>query len=150
MKVILLRDVPGLGKAGDLKTVSSGYGRNYLVPKGLAVFAVPSEISNLKERQRLLELRREEELRLALDSQKKIESMEMRKVLTAGEEGEAFGSVRKEDIVEFLQANGIEIQKNNIALERPIKKDGEYFVPVILKDGVPANLKIIVEISPQS
>jgi hypothetical protein len=71
MKVILLRDVPGLGKAGDLKTVSSGYGRNYLVPKGLAVFAVPSEIHNLKERQRLLGLRREEELRLALYSQKK-------------------------------------------------------------------------------
>jgi large subunit ribosomal protein L9 len=76
--------------------------------------------------------------------------MEMRTTLTASEEGAVFGSIRKEDIAEFLKSAGIEIQKNNIALEHPIKKDGEYFAPILLQGGISANLKIIVEISPQS
>lgn len=150
MKVILLKDLPGLlGKAGDLKVVSDGYGRNYLIPQGFAVLATPSEIHKWEQRRKTLERQREEERKAALAAKEKIESLKMERALIEGEKGEIFGSLRKEDIAEFLKSRGIEVPKTAIELAQPIKKDGEYAVPIALDTDISANLKVILKLSRQ-
>lgn len=150
MKVILLKNIPGLGRAGDLKSVAGGYARNYLIPQKLVIIATASAISNWEQKRKQLEHQHEAGRQTALILKEKIEAVEMQVVLPGASESKAskaFGSIRKEDIVKFFKEHDIDIPKSAIALDQPIKKDGEYAVLLSLGAGVETVLKLIVKVS---
>ncbi|MCS6888508.1 50S ribosomal protein L9 [Chloroflexus sp.] len=145
MKVLLLQDVEHLGKAGEIKDVSGGFGRNYLLPKGFAVLATKSQIKQAEERlaaqRRKAEAARKEAETLAA----KLAELTLTFVVKVGEQERLYGSVTNADIAAKLrEVAGIEIDRRKIALEDPIKRTGEYEVPVELASGVSATLKVVV------
>lgn len=145
MKVLLVQDVEHLGKAGEIKDVSGGFGRNYLLPKGFAVLATKSQIKQAEERlaaqRRRAEAARKEAEALAA----KLAELTLTFVVKVGEQERLYGSVTNADIAAKLhEVAGIEIDRRKIALEDPIKRTGEYEVPVELASGVSATLKVVV------
>ncbi len=145
MKVLLVQDVEHLGKAGEIKDVSGGFGRNYLLPKGFAVLATKSQIKQAEERlaaqRRRAEAARKEAEALAA----KLAELTLTFVVKVGEQERLYGSVTNADIAAKLhEVAGIEIDRRKIALEDPIKRTGEYEVPVELASGVSAMLKVVV------
>lgn len=145
MKVLLLQDVEHLGKAGEIKDVSGGFGRNYLLPKGFAVLATKSQIKQAEERlaaqRRKAEAARKEAETLAA----KLAELTLTFVVKVGEQERLYGSVTNADIAAKLrEVAGIAIDRRKIALEDPIKRTGEYEVPVELASGVSATLKVVV------
>ena len=137
MKVILLQDVEGLGKAGDLKEVSNGYARNYLLPRGKAYEVTPAslrQLDNLKKKRAEREAR---ELNDADELTRRIGKLKVTFTLATGESGKAFGSVTANDIVVRLKNEiGIEIDRHKIVLEHPIKTTGEHEVTIKLHHDV--------------
>ncbi|WP_322487921.1 50S ribosomal protein L9 [Chloroflexus sp.] len=145
MKVLLVQDVEHLGKAGEIKDVSGGFGRNYLLPKGFAVLATKSQIKQAEERlaaqRRKAEAARKDAEALAA----KLAELTLIFVVKVGEQERLYGSVTNADIAAKLhEVAGIEIDRRKIALEDPIKRTGEYEVPVELASGVSATLKVVV------
>ncbi len=145
MKVLLVQDVDHLGKAGEIKDVSGGFGRNYLLPKGFAVLATKSQIKQAEERlaaqRRKAEAARKDAEALAA----KLAELTLTFVVKVGEQERLYGSVTNADIAAKLhEVAGIEIDRRKIALEDPIKRTGEYEVPVELASGVSATLKVVV------
>lgn len=149
MKIILLRDVLNLGKAGEIKIVSNGYGKNYLIPQGLAMLATSSLVRDWEQKQVKLKREQQESIKEALTTKEKIDALEMKQNLAASQQGEAFGSVRKEDIVEFLKAHDILVSKSAILLEQPIKKEGKYDISILLSENLSATLKVNLALSRQ-
>ena len=145
MKVILLEDVKGSGKKGDVVNVSDGYARNFLLPKKLAKEATSSavhEIEAKKESKRLKEKElREKAQRLASG----MEEMSVTVYAKTGESDRLFGSVSTADIAKALKKEyDIEVDKKKISLDEHIKVLGEYQAQVKLYSGVSANLKVII------
>ncbi|WP_298820701.1 50S ribosomal protein L9 [Chloroflexus sp.] len=145
MKVLLVKDVEHLGKAGEIKDVSGGFGRNYLIPKGFAVLATQSQIKQAEERlaaqRRKAEAARKEAEMLAA----RLADLTLTFVVKVGEQDRLYGSVTNADIAAKLhEVAGVEIDRRKIALEDPIKRTGEYEVPVELASGVSAKLKVVV------
>ncbi len=145
MKVIFIKDVEGVGKEGEIKEVSDGYGRNYLIPKGLALPATPSYLKEYEKRREALERRREREKKMALSQAEKIGKLDIKLYLKMGEGGKVYGSITSSDIAKALSEKGIEVDKKGISLEEPIKEPGEYEVEIKLHPEVKANLKLKVE-----
>jgi len=145
MKVIFIKDVEGVGKEGEIKEVSDGYGRNYLIPKGLALPATPSYLKEYEKRREALERRREREKKVALSQAEKIGKLDIKLYLKMGEGGKVYGSITSSDIAKALSEKGMEIDKKGISLEEPIKEPGEYEVEIKLHPDVKANLKLKVE-----
>ncbi len=146
MEVILLEDVEKLGTRGKIVRVANGYGRNYLLPKKLAV-AATAQNRKWVEQQRIKFLK--------LEAKEKAEAEELAKLLQgatvavqrkAGEKGTLFGSVTAMDVAERLAAQGFNIDKRRIHLDPPLKVLGEYEVPVKLHPDVTATIKVKVEI----
>lgn len=148
MKVILLLDVPKLGKRGEIKEVSDGYARNYLIPKGLARELREKDLKSL-EIQREMERRRYEKLRK--ESEKKLEELKrgvLRIPVKSGEKGRLYGSVTSSLIAKVISEKlGVELDKRNIHLEKQIKEIGMYDVDIRLPGGVKGRIKI--EIIPE-
>ncbi|MBM4330390.1 MAG: 50S ribosomal protein L9 [Deltaproteobacteria bacterium] len=145
MKVILIENVASLGKAGEVVQVSVGYGRNYLIPKKLALEASPANML-LLERQRETFLKKAgKEKGKAQDLALKIESFFFTLARPAGESNKLFGSVTTMDIQKLLSDNGIVVDRRKIILANPIKTLGSFLVPVKLHPEVTAHLKIGVE-----
>ena len=146
MKVILRKDVENLGEAGTIQTVSDGYARNYLIPKGLAVVATPGELEVHAENQRVKErkiARQERELQELAD---RIAATELTFEARAGEQGRLFGSVTAGDIAEKLStAVGTEIDRRKIVLEEPIRTVGEHSVTVHLVGKLRPQVKVVVQ-----
>ncbi|HEY8445944.1 MAG TPA: 50S ribosomal protein L9 [Thermomicrobiales bacterium] len=146
MKVILRKDVENLGEAGTIQTVSDGYARNYLIPKGLAVVATPGELKVHAENQRVKErkiARQERELQELAD---RIAATELTFEARAGEQGRLFGSVTAGDIAEKLStAVGTEIDRRKIVLEEPIRTVGEHSVTVHLVGKLRPQVKVVVQ-----
>lgn len=145
MKVILREDVKNLGRAGDEVKVAEGFGRNYLLPKKLAVVATPS---NQKILQQELNSKKGRERRVRLDAQYQAEAIAARPVvfvMNAGEGGKLFGSVTSADIEKELAKRGIEVDKRKIELEEPIKTLGTYTVSVKIHSEVAASLTVTVQ-----
>jgi large subunit ribosomal protein L9 len=146
MKVLLTSDVEHLGKAGELKDVSGGFGRNYLLPKGFAVLATRGQIRQAEERlsaqRRRVDVGRKDAQALAA----RINGVSLRFVVKVGEQDRLYGSVTNVDIAEKLKAQiGIEIDRRKIDLEDPIKRTGTYAVKVRLLSDLEPALNIIVE-----
>jgi len=129
MKVIFSADVRGQGKKGELKEVSDGYARNYLLPKGLAVAATQDNMNAMKQRDAAKKKQMEKEKAAAQENAKKLESIIVKVSAKAGDSGRLFGSVTSKEISEALaKQHGIEIEKNKIVQAEPIKSFGSYDV----------------------
>ncbi|MBI5967586.1 MAG: 50S ribosomal protein L9 [Deltaproteobacteria bacterium] len=144
MKLILIEDVPSLGKAGEVVQVAPGYGRNFLIPKNLALAASSANLK-LLERQRESFLKKaDHERKNAADLARKIESLAGTFARQVGENEKLFGSVTRMDLQEFLSAQGIPLDRRKILLSNPIKSTGSFTVPVKLYPEIVANLKVNV------
>ena len=147
MQVILLKDVRGLGKAGEVAKASDGYARNFLFPKKLAMEATENNLKQLEKKRQEMEAQRAADTAEALELKKKIEAAGAVKLLTkAGDSGRLFGAVTSQDIAEaFEKEYSIAIDKKKIELDSPIKNTGSYEVTLKLYQGVNARLKLDVE-----
>jgi large subunit ribosomal protein L9 len=144
MQVILLENVPSLGKAGDLVKVSDGYGRNYLIPQKKAVLATEKSLKVIEHQKRLVQQRMEKAKKDAEKTAQQIEKLSCTFAKTVGESGKVFGSVTSMDIENYLRENGIELDRKKISLEEPIKNLGMFTVPIKLHPEVAAHLKVWV------
>lgn len=147
MKVILLADVKGQGKKGELCNVSDGYARNFLFPKNLAVEANNASMAEMKSREDAKAHHIKEEKAAATELAKKIEGTRFTVTAKAGANGKLFGSVTTKEVVAAVKAKlGIEIDKKKVTMN-DIKAYGEYNAEVKLYNGI--NAKFIVEVKPQ-
>ena len=144
MQVILTQDVDNLGKAGELVSVKPGFGRNYLVPRGLAVSATVRNKNRLDHEKALIERKVAKERATATEIAAKINVMTLQFERIVGEDEKLFGSVTNRDIQEQLKRAGVEIDHRTIQLDQAVKAIGKYEVPVRLAAGVVANLKFWV------
>ncbi len=145
MKVILLADVPGQGKRGDVINVADGYARNYLFPRGLACEASEGKLKEMSARKKALA---EREKKLADEARalaRRLEGLTVTIRVKAGEGGKLFGSITGRDIADALAGQeGIEIDKKKILLKEPLKHLGSYPVPVKLHPGVSATINVLL------
>lgn len=147
MDVILLEKVANLGELGEKVSVKSGFGRNFLIPQGKAVFASAENVRLFEERRAELERQADENLAAAEARKAEIEALTDGVTLThkAGEEGRLFGSVGTADIAEACAAAGVEIAKSEIRLpEGPFRVAGEHEVTLHLHTDVDTTLKVTI------
>ena len=146
MKVLLIKDVKSLGKAGEVKEVKDGYGKNFLIAKGFAKHATPEIIEEHKKMMAEKEAQEKAEIARLQELAKKLDKLEIIVKKKVGENGHLFGAVTKEEIAEALKAeHGIEIDKKHITEKKPIKSVGEHDVDVKLGHGIHATLHVDVE-----
>ena len=127
MKVILTADVKGQGKKGELKEVSEGYARNYLIPRGLAMKATADNLNALALKEKAKAAQAAKEKAQAQEHAKQLESCVVKVQARGGENGKLFGSVTNKEVADALKEQyGIELEKNRIVLEENIKSFGSY------------------------
>ncbi len=147
MKVILLADVKGMGKAGSVADVSDGYARNFLIPKGLVKEATQSNIRELERVNAANAAKKAESQESAKALEKKIAMLRVTIKTKGGEGGRLFGSITAKDIADALKdQHGIDIDKKKFVLESPIKQAGEHVAEIKLFTDITAKLRIIVEV----
>jgi large subunit ribosomal protein L9 len=144
MQVILREDVDNLGKIGDLVKVKPGYGRNFLVPSKKAIEATPKNMKAMEHAKKMVSDRIRTLKKTASADADRIKSLSITIKAKVGEEGKIFGSVTTMDIADAAKALGVDIDKRRISLEEPIKRLGEFTVPVKLHTDVIADLKVTV------
>lgn len=144
MQVILTQDVDNLGKAGELVSVRPGYGRNYLVPRGLAVSATVRNKNRLDHEKSVIERKVAKERASATEIANRLNVMTLQFERMVGEDEKLFGSVTNRDIAEQLKKAGVEIDHRWIQLDQAVKALGKYETVVRLAAGVTANLKFWV------
>lgn len=144
MDIILVENIDGLGNIGDLVNVKSGYARNFLVPKGLAVEANTRNIKEMEHQKRQLERKAQKMMQASELIKAQIEALSCEFALRAGEEGKLFGSVTTMELASKMTEAGIEVDRKKIQLAEPIKNLGDYEISVKLPGGVVAALKVKV------
>lgn len=144
MKVILLQDVKGTGKKDDIVNVSDGYGRNFLLPRKLAVEATAQAMNDIKNRERAKEYHIEEEKKAARAVAQKLEGLTVKIKAKAGTSGKLFGSVTSKEVAEEIsRVAGVDIDKRKVNMD-DIKSFGTYSCEVKLYQGISAKLYISV------
>lgn len=145
MKVVLLKDVKGQGKAGQVVEVSDGYARNFLLPKKLAVEADAKALNEIKNKEAAQKHKIETERAEAAATAKKLETVQVRIKMASGGDGRLYGSVTSKEIAEKLSSEyGIQIDKRKIDLDAPIKAYGSYTIPVKLYTDVQGKINLQV------
>ena len=144
MEVILREDVDKLGRRGDVVKVAEGYGRNFLLPRGLAMAVSEANKAMIAKERKAHELRAAKEKAEFESVAQRIASLRFIAPRKVGEHDMLYGSVTSGDIAEFLKAKGVEIDKRKVQLDEPIKKLGEHEVSVKLHPEVTANLRVLV------
>lgn len=144
MKVILLDDVPKLGRRGEVREVAEGFARNYLLPQKLALQATPANLKNLEQIKKRQEAQAATARAQAEAWARTIGTLAFTVSRQASEEGRLYGSVGVQDLVAFLAQHGVAIEKRRVELQEPIKSLGEYAVPIRLHPDVTAQLKVVV------
>lgn len=144
MQVILYQDVPNLGRAGEIVNVKEGYGRNYLVPRKLAVAANPSNINELEHQKRIVSAKQTKLKKHAEGIAAKMKELSLTIAREAGEEEKLFGAVTSKDIVAALRNEGFVVDRHDLQLEAPIKQIGIYDIPVRLHAEVTGTVKVWV------
>ena len=150
MKIILKQDVEKLGKTGDVVKVAPGYGRNYLLPRSIAVAATPGNLKIMAVDQLAVARRDQREKGAASLLARELVKLVVTIRRKTGEGGTLYGSVTALDIADFLITHKIDIDKRKIQLEDPIKSIGEFSVPIRLHREVTVPIKVIVEAEPES
>lgn len=144
MKVILQKDIPNLGEAGDVKEVAEGFARNYLLPKKLVIPYNESSAKAIEHQKKLVKIKKEKRKK---EGQKLVEALSNVALTIAaqvGEEDKLFGSVTAIDIAQKLSQMGYSIDKRKIMLPEPIKKAGEHEVKIKLDEGLSATIRVTV------
>ena len=141
MKVILREDVEKLGKAGDIVKVADGYGRNFLIPKRLAVLADVRNLRALEHDRRVIGARAKKTRKTAEELGGKLSSLFLTIPAKAGEGGKLFGAVTSRDIAQALEQAGVPVDRKMVLLAEPIKQIGEY------KVKIKAGTNIVPEVS---
>ena len=144
MKLILREDVENLGKLGEIVEVAGGYGRNYLLPRGLAVKASTKNLKEQEHQKKLIQARVDRQKKDAHEMAGSLDSVSCTIARKTGEDEKLFGSVTSRDIEEALREEGVSIDRKLILLEEPLKKLGVYTVPVKLHADVRGNIKVWV------
>jgi large subunit ribosomal protein L9 len=144
MRLILRKEVGNLGEVGDVVEVADGYGLNYLIPKGFAIHATASTLRASQHEQRLREAQVDVARRRANEAAAQFVGVEIEFVMRAGEDGRLFGSVTNRDIEKELLDRGLEVNRRRILLAEPIRKVGEYDVPIRIHAEVKAEVKVQV------
>jgi len=144
MKIILLDDVTKVGRRGEVREVSDGYARNFLIPKKLALSATAGNLKNLEHIKKQQEAKADRVKADAESLRAKIEALVYEERRQASEEGKLFGSVTTQDIADFLVSRGIDIDRKRLTLEEPIKALGDFSVSMRLHPDVTAQLKVTV------
>jgi large subunit ribosomal protein L9 len=144
MKVILLKDIENLGKKYEIKEVSDGYARNYLIPKKLAKVANEKNLKWLEKQKEKEEKKAEEELKKIQEAASAIDGQEIIIQVKVGEDGQLYESITAQKIYEKLKELGFEIKRKQILLEEPIKELGEFPVTIKFPHNLEAEIKLIV------
>jgi len=146
MKVILTEDLRGSGKRGEIIEVKEGFGRNFLIPKGLAL---PATEGNIKKAENIIKERiakRERDFKAAADIKIKLEEITINIKKKAGVDGKLFGSITNKDVAEAIKTNlGFEIDKKDVKIKETIKVTGLHEVEIHLEQGITADVKVEVE-----
>lgn len=146
MRVILLDNVEGVGKRGEMQDVKDGFGRNFLIPRGLALPATSGNIKKLEERARVIIQRNERNVKTAESVKAKLEESVVTIKKKVGVDGKLFGSVTPMEIAESIKKMlDIDVDKKHIRLAEPVKMIGAYEVDIHLEKGVQSRLKIEIE-----
>lgn len=147
MKVILKRDIPKLGKAGDVVLVKDGFARNYLIPKGLAILANQKSLEALEKERKIALAKAEREKKKAQSLAERLQGVSITLYRKVVEEGKLYGSVSAIDIAKALSERGIELDRKNILLEEPLKMVGNYEINIKVSSDVivPIKVEIIEE-----
>ena len=145
MKVILLQDVRGQGKAGDVINVSDGYARNFLFPKKLAAVADAAIMNELKGKEEARLHRIEVEKKAAQETAEKLKTVSVKLSVQAGADGKLYGAVTAKDIAEAMQKqHGIEIDRRKLQIDEPIKTFGEHAVDIKLYPEITGKVNLVV------
>jgi len=144
VKLILREDVESLGKIGEIVEVAGGYGRNYLLPRGLAVKASSKNLKEQEHQKKLIQASMDRQKKDAQEMAGSLDSVSCTITRKTGEDEKLYGSVTSRDIEEALREEGVSIDRKRIVLEEPIKKLGVYTVPVKLHTDVTGNIKVWV------
>ncbi len=142
MKIILKNDLDMLGKAGDVVDVKRGHARNFLIPKGHAIEATPSNLKIFQEEHKLQEVRAKRHIKEAAELSEKISKISVTAAVQVGEEDKVFGSVTSQNIADLLKEAGFEIDRRKIILDEPLKALGVYDIPIKLHAEVEAKIKL--------
>ena len=144
MKIILMDDVPALGRRGEVRDVSDGYARNYLLPHKLALHATTANLKNLEQIKERQDATAAKLTARAQEQARAIEALHFTQARQASDEGRLFGSIGKADLVAFLSQHGLDVERRRIAMDEPNKSVGDFTVPVRLHADVTAQLKVSV------
>jgi len=145
MEVILKEDVPKLGHRGDVIKVAEGYGRNYLLPRKLAIEATPANKAVIEQMKQAAVRRSAVEKADSEALAKQLDGVSLTFQRKAGEKDHLFGSVTSSDIAEGLEHKGFNIDRRKIQLHEPLKSIGEFEVPIRLHRDVTSKVKVTVE-----
>ncbi len=145
MKIILLQDVDNLGKAGDLKEVANGYGRNYLLPRRLAAIATPALLANHKQRIAAEQRKIEKQAEANRQQAERLANTKLTFKARVGRQGRLYGSITSQDIAAGLRdSEGISIDRRLIDLPNPIRTVGTFMIPVKLGQNLEPKITVNV------
>tara|TARA_Y100001970_G_scaffold164328_1_gene200790 strand:- start:95 stop:541 length:447 start_codon:yes stop_codon:yes gene_type:complete len=144
MEIILLEDVDSLGNAGEIVNVKPGYARNFLFSHGLAVRSSKRNRAMINERKAAIKARTNREAKVFEELLSQLKNIELTIEVEVGEDKKLFGSVTNKDIHKAILKKGIEIERNTIELEAPIKSEGIYDVNVKISKGLSEKIKVFV------
>ncbi len=144
MQIILIKDVEKLGKKYEIKEVSSGYARNYLIPKGLAIQASGKLLKWAEAQREIEEKKAEGKLKKVSDLVSAIDGLEIEIPVKVGKEDQLFEKINQQKILEGLKELGFEIKKSQIELEEPLEELGEFPVKIKFEHNLEAEVKIII------
>jgi len=144
MKVILLQDIPKIGKKFDVKEVADGYARNFLLPEGLIKPATEEALKILEAEKAAAAKKAEEELKEAEKTVSQLDGQEIELFAKADESGKLFGAITPLKIAKVLKEKGFEAKKSQVKIPEPIKTIGEHEITLEMEHGLEAKIKLIV------
>jgi large subunit ribosomal protein L9 len=146
MKIVLLKDVPGRGKAGEIKEVSKGYAKNFLLPRGLALVATPTVMKQVESRLEREKLEESVDRDKLVELAQQIEGKEIRLKARMGAGERLFGSITAADVAgELSRAIGSVIDKKKIDIEKPFRQTGSYEIAVKLASDIKPKITVVIE-----
>ncbi len=145
MKIILLQDVKGQGKKGEVVDVNEGYARNFLIKKGLAEIATATKLNDLNQKKSAADFHKAEEVKATRQLANNINGKLFRIAIKAGQGGKVFGSVTAADVADAVQRDGFAVDKKKVVLSQPIKTVGVFDVDLKFMEGISAKIKVSVE-----
>ena len=146
MKIVLLEDIPGKGRAGEIKEVSKGYAKNFLLPRGLALVATPTIVKQVESRLEKEKLEESIDREKLVELAQQIEGKEVHLKARIGGGERLFGSITAADIAEELgRATGFVIDRKKIDIEKPFRQTGSYEIAVKLASDIKPRITVVVE-----